>query len=381
MKKNVMKFAAVAALAVALSACKKSENNDDDTITLALLYLVDQTSGNCVTLSKDDAAHSGAAGAGDGKPTYTATGTTRPKAACANSFNTAFIIKNDEAALTSAQANFQAAIDKANAADTNCTGTNSVSAALQTAKTALTLTAVQQALAADGGVCTQLGANGGSLNLLNFSGNTVSIDPNSEYLGKTVYLCSSEKAKETRIAILSLATFSTIAGSVATDMATHLAFKQKTAAVTASNFKWTSDATTKGRLISVSELTTAAKSGAALVAFGIAGQLIQANPANAVGTAARACAKGLLSKESEAAQNIAFALHDGTVGLNGAITGGVLDSIITTAQAEAVKEVLFTSLNCKYGDFDEEAAGNKTTVGTETNVKNIGTCPTTYPRY
>ncbi len=67
-----MKFAAVAALTVALSACKKSES-DDDTITLALLYLVDQTSGNCVTLAKNDAAHAGG-GAGDGKPTYTATG-------------------------------------------------------------------------------------------------------------------------------------------------------------------------------------------------------------------------------------------------------------------------------------------------------------------
>ncbi|AVV50878.1 Putative lipoprotein [Leptospira santarosai] len=33
MKRNVMRFAAVAALTVALSACKKSEDNDDDTIT------------------------------------------------------------------------------------------------------------------------------------------------------------------------------------------------------------------------------------------------------------------------------------------------------------------------------------------------------------
>lgn len=72
MKENVIKFAAVVALTVALSACKKSES-DDDTITLALLYLVDQTSGNCVSISKNDAANPGG-GAGDGKPTYTATG-------------------------------------------------------------------------------------------------------------------------------------------------------------------------------------------------------------------------------------------------------------------------------------------------------------------
>ncbi|WP_080600889.1 lipoprotein LipL36 [Leptospira borgpetersenii] len=375
MKKNVMKFAAVAALTVALSACKKSES-DDDTITLALLYLVDQTSGNCVTLAKNDAAHAGG-GAGDGKPTYTATGTTRPKAACAASFNTVFIINNVEAVASSVKAAYQAAKDKSDAAGANCAA---VGTSLQTAIDAVTSLKVEQTLANGGGLCSNAGT-GWNLNLLVAGGSTVSVDPNSEYFGKTVLACPSEQAKEKQIAFLNVLTFSTIAGSVATDMATNLIFKQKTAAVTASNLKWTSDAATKGRLINVSELTTVGKSGATLVAFGVAGQIIQANPANAIGTATRACAKDLLSKESEAAQNIAFALHDQAAGFNGAITGGVVDSIITTAQAESVKEVLFTSLQCKYGDFDEEAAGNKTTVGTETNVKNIGTCPTTYPRY
>ncbi|MBE8364732.1 lipoprotein LipL36 [Leptospira borgpetersenii] len=375
MKKNVMKFAAVAALAVALSACKKSES-DDDTITLALLYLVDQTSGNCVTLAKNDAAHAGG-GAGDGKPTYTATGTTRPKAACAASFNTVFIINNVEAVASSVKAAYQAAKDKSDAAGANCAA---VGTSLQTAIDAVTSLKVEQTLANGGGLCSNAGT-GWNLNLLVAGGSTVSVDPNSEYFGKTVLACPSEQAKEKQIAFLNVLTFSTIAGSVSTDMATNLIFKQKTAAVTASNLKWTSDAATKGRLINVSELTTVGKSGATLVAFGVAGQIIQANPANAIGTATRACAKDLLSKESEAAQNIAFALHDQAAGFNGAITGGVVDSIITTAQAESVKEVLFTSLQCKYGDFDEEAAGNKTTVGTETNVKNIGTCPTTYPKY
>ncbi|WP_081100664.1 lipoprotein LipL36 [Leptospira weilii] len=375
MKKNIMKFAAVAALTVALSACKKSES-DDDTITLALLYLVDQTSGNCVTLSKNDAAHAGG-GAGDGKPTYTATGSTRPKAACAASFNTVFIINNVEAVASSVKAAYQAAKDKSDTAGANCAA---VSTSLQTAIDAVTSLKVEQTLAASGGFCSNAGT-GWNLNLLVAGGSIVSVDPNSEYFGKTVLACPSEQAKEKQIALLNTLNFSTIAGSVATDMATNLTFKQKTAAVTASNYKWTSDAASKGRLINVSELTTVGKSGAALVAFGAAGQIIQANPANAIGTATRACAKDLLSKESETAQNIAFALHDQAAGFNGAITGGVIDSIITTAQAESVKEVLFTSIQCKYGDFDEEAAGNKTTVGTETNVKNIGTCPTNYPKY
>ncbi|MDI7235019.1 lipoprotein LipL36 [Leptospira santarosai] len=377
MKRNVMRFAAVAALTVALSACKKSEDNDDDTITLALLYLVDQTSGNCVTITKDDTAHSGAAGAGDGKPTYLATGTTTPKAACSGSFNTVFIVSNAEAVANSVKAAYQAAKDKADASGSNCTA---VSAGLQTTIDAVTSLKVEQTLAAGGGLCSNAGT-GWSLNPLALGGRIVSVDPNAQYVGKTVLACSSEQAKEKNITFLNTLIFSTITGSVATDMATNLAFKQKFAAVTASNYKWTSDAASKGRLINVAELTAAGKSGAALVAFGTAGLIIGNNPANAVGTAARACAKDILSKESEAAQNVAFALHDQTAGFSGAITGGVLDSIITTAQAESVKEVLFSSLTCKYGDFDEEAAGNKTTVGTETNVKNIGTCPTTYPKY
>ncbi|EMF92126.1 putative lipoprotein [Leptospira santarosai str. ST188] len=363
-----MRFAAVAALTVALSACKKSEDNDDDTITLALLYLVDQTSGNCVAITKNDAAHSGAAGAGDGKPTYTATGTTRPKAACSGSFNTVFIVNNAEAVANSVKAGYQAAKDKADTAGANCKGANQTSASLQTGIDNATVLKIEQSLAASAGNSCLILGTGWNLSLLNF-GNRLSVDPNPEYFGKTVYACSSEQAKEIQIAFLKLQVISTITGSVATDMATNLAFEQKTAAVTASNFKWTAAAAAAGRLINVSELTTAGKSGAALVAFGTALQLNNA-----------ACAKDILSKESEAVQNIAFALHDQTAGFNGAFTGGVVDNVITTAQAETVKEVLFNNLTCKYGDFDEEAAGNKTTVGTETNVKNIGTCPVTYPK-
>nr|AAC12923.1 outer membrane lipoprotein LipL36 [Leptospira kirschneri] len=364
MRRNIMKIAAVAALTVALTACK-SDDDDDDVVMLALLYLADQTSGNCVTLTKDDAAHNGAAGAGDGKPTYTATGNTRPKAACAGTFNTVFIVNDAEAVATSVKAAYQAAKDKAVASGSNCAA---VSTALQAATDLVTSLKVQQTLASTG-FCANLGTDW-NLNLLTFGGSSVSVDPNSEYFGKTVLVCPSEQPKQKQIVLLSSLNFSTIAGSVATDMTTNLAFRQKSAAVTASNFKWTADAAAKGRLINVTELTTAGKSGAALVAF-----------RSAALAGAATCAKDILSKESEEAQRIAFSLHDQGAGFNGAVTGVVLDSIITTAQAQSATEVLFTSLTCKYGDFDEENTGNKTTVGTETNVKNTGTCPATYPRY
>ncbi|WP_244247640.1 hypothetical protein [Leptospira yasudae] len=51
MKKNIMKFAAVIALTVAFAACKK-DDKDDNTTTAALLYMLDQTSGNCATTLK-----------------------------------------------------------------------------------------------------------------------------------------------------------------------------------------------------------------------------------------------------------------------------------------------------------------------------------------
>ncbi|EMS83582.1 lipoprotein LipL36 [Leptospira noguchii] len=388
MRRNIMKIAAVAALAVALTACK-GDDDDDDVVMLALLYLADQTSGNCVTITKDDGAHPGA-GAGDGKPTYTAIGTTKPKAACSGSYNVAVIVNNAEAVVNSVKASYQAAKDKADTAGSNCTGANQTSASIQTVIDGVTVLKVEQTLAGIpaggnniGSYCATNGT-GWNLNPLALGGSTVSTDP--AYFGKTVYACASEQAKEKLLSGLSVNNYSTIAGSVATDMATSLIFKQKTAAVSASNFNWTADAAAKGRLINVTELTTAGKSGAALIAFTTAnlinlGSIILA-PAAA--TTARACAKAILANESTEAQGIAAALHDFNIAnltfFAGAATGTVTGDIITTAQAAEVKEVLFSSLSCKYGDFDEENTGNKTTVGTETNVKNIGTCPTTYPK-
>ncbi len=392
MRRNIMKIAAVAALAVALTACK-GDDDDDDVVMLALLYLADQTSGNCVTITKDDGAHPGA-GAGDGKPTYTAIGTTKPKAACSGSYNVAVIVNNAEAVVNSVKASYQAAKDKADTAGSNCTGANQTSASIQTVIDGVTVLKVEQTLAGIpaggnniGSYCATNGT-GWNLNPLALGGSTVSTDP--AYFGKTVYACASEQAKEKLLSGLSVNNYSTIAGSVATDMATNLIFKQKTAAVTASNFKWTADAAAKGRLINVTELTTAGKSGAALIAFTIANlinaQFVNLGAGAAPGAVtARACAKAILANESTEAQGIAAALHDNSQAaltfFAGAATGSfTTGDIITTAQAAEVKEVLFSSLTCKYGDFDEENTGNKTTAGTEANVKNIGTCPATYPK-
>ncbi|WP_082278343.1 lipoprotein LipL36 [Leptospira interrogans] len=367
MRRNIMKIAAVAALTVALTACK-SDDDDDDVVMLALLYLADQTSGNCVTITKSDAN-------GDGIPTYTATGTTKPKAACSGNFNTVAIVGNSAAVADSVKASYQAAIDKADASGSNCPNTKLFLANFMTNATTLK---VDQALATSFSCSSAAGAllTGWNLNPLTLGGSSVSVDP--AYFGKTVYACSSEKAKENLLIRLNANTFSTVAGSVATDMATNLAFRQKSAAVTASNFKWTADAAAKGRLLNVTELTAAGKSGAALLAFTFA-----------IVNGERTCAKDILSKESEDVQRTAAALFDfdpaNFTFFAGAMTGATLpaqiNSVITTAQAESVTEVLFSKLACQYGDFDEEAVGNKQTVGTEANVKISGTCPTTYPKY
>ncbi|KAA1269048.1 lipoprotein LipL36 [Leptospira interrogans] len=370
MRRNIMKIAAVAALTVALTACK-GDDDDDDVVMLALLYLADQTSGNCVTLSKAD-------GNGDGIPTYTATGTTRPKGACSNAYNVQVIVNNPEAVVASVQASYQAAKVKTDAAGSNCAV---VSTYLQSQSNNATTLKVQQSLATN--TCLVSGT-GWNLTPLTFGG-FFSVDP--AYLGKTVYACSSEKAKENLLVGLNINSYSTIAGSVATDMATNLAYQQKLTAVSASNFKWTADAAAKGRLINVTELTTVGKSGATIVAFNsIQNAAIAAVGAgNVAGAlAAASCAKDLLAKEPEEVQKIAFALYDPANNFKGAVTGGpgaLVDSTITTAQAQSVTEVLFSSLTCQYGDFDEEATGNKQTVGTEANVKINGTCPATYPKY
>ncbi|MBM9579333.1 lipoprotein LipL36 [Leptospira sp. 201903070] len=376
MNKNIFKFTAMLALMTALAACKPKED-DNTELLLALAFLADQTSGNCVTLSKTDAAPGGP---GDGLPTYTATATTRPKAACNGTFNTVFIVGNSEAVAESSKASYQAAIDKANAGGANCTGAGQTVATLQATKDAVTALKVDQTLAANA-FCMPAGT-GWNLNPLALGGTVVSIDP--AYFGKTVIACSSEQAKAKYLEFLSSFNISTVSGSAATDMATNLTFRRKTAAVAASNFKWTAEAANAGRLINVSELTTSGQAGATLLAFGTAQQINAAAivGGNAAGaTTARACAKALIANESEAVQGIAASLHDVAGGFTGAMTGGVLGEIITTAQAEAVKEVLFLNLTCRYGDFNEEAAANLSTVGTETNVKNNGLCPASYPKY
>ncbi|QOI52030.1 lipoprotein LipL36 [Leptospira interrogans] len=402
MRRNIMKIAAVAALTVALTACK-GDDDDDDVVMLALLYLADQTSGNCVTLTKDDGAAPGST-VGDGKPTYTATGSTKPKAACNSIYGVEVIVNNSQAVVDSVKANYQAVVDKANAAGTACKGTGSTAARFQAAINALDTDDIDRTLAGgNGSGCALSGGNAWNLNPLALGTSRLSLDP--AHLGKTVYACSSEIAKTTLLASLSAPILSTIAGSVATDMATNLAYKRKQVAVTANNYGWTTEAAAAGRLINVSELTTAIQAGPALVAYSTSltmvvedsGQAppIPANPAHI--QTDLDCMKALIESESETTKKIATALYDplvfaGPILVSGSGFGGTatpagfpvvtpVGSVITTAQAAEVKEVLFLGLTCRYGDFDEENTNNKIQVGTETNVKINGTCPATYPKY
>lgn len=53
------RWIAVATLAMALVACKKSDDGNDDVVTAGLLYFLDQTSGNCATIFKMSATQYG----------------------------------------------------------------------------------------------------------------------------------------------------------------------------------------------------------------------------------------------------------------------------------------------------------------------------------
>ncbi|WP_147455774.1 hypothetical protein [Leptospira yasudae] len=55
MKQNMTKWIAVATLAMALVACKKSDDGNDDVVTAGLIYFLDQTSGNCASINKVNA--------------------------------------------------------------------------------------------------------------------------------------------------------------------------------------------------------------------------------------------------------------------------------------------------------------------------------------
>ncbi|MBM9501224.1 hypothetical protein JWG44_13285 [Leptospira sp. 201903071] len=69
MKNNIMKLAAIVALTVAFAACKPKDS-DDNTTTTALLFLLDQTSGNCAVVSRTNST------------LYTASLTVIPKGGC-----------------------------------------------------------------------------------------------------------------------------------------------------------------------------------------------------------------------------------------------------------------------------------------------------------
>lgn len=117
------KWIAVATLAMALVACKKSDDGNDDVVTAGLIYFLDQTSGNCASIMKMNAT------------TYAATLTSIPKGGC----NQATIAGTD---LTSAKAiraaQYDGAITIANSIGCSAAAITTLTNAKNTALNAMT---------------------------------------------------------------------------------------------------------------------------------------------------------------------------------------------------------------------------------------------------
>jgi hypothetical protein len=86
MNKKILTLGLVLAMAFAFN-CKKDDDSDDDTTLFALLFLADQTSGKCATVSKSGT-------------TYTATLTTVPKGGCSTSQTREVAIERSRTNLT-----------------------------------------------------------------------------------------------------------------------------------------------------------------------------------------------------------------------------------------------------------------------------------------
>lgn len=119
-----MKFAAVIALTVAFAACKK-DDKDDTIVTTGLLYLLDQTSGNCASITKTNATQ------------YTVNLSSIPKGGC----NQATILGSDltsRKAILSAQ--YDGAIAIANSIGCSAAAITTLTNAKNTAINAITQT-------------------------------------------------------------------------------------------------------------------------------------------------------------------------------------------------------------------------------------------------
>lgn len=130
---------------LALISCKK-DNKDESTTNTLFLYLLDQASGNCATISKSTTS---------GVTTYTATANGVPKGGCNESTLASYVATPAEAK-TKSDSDYDARLAVLNS-HSEC---SAIATAVTVLKNAVTATTIETAAAASSTGCTAVGGQG-----------------------------------------------------------------------------------------------------------------------------------------------------------------------------------------------------------------------------
>jgi hypothetical protein len=274
----------ILAMSGILFNCSK-EKKDDSTQNLLLLFLLDQSSGNCSTIVKTTSGTSS---------TYTATGNGVPKGGCTSASLAPTYVTDSSAAKTASDASYDKLLAVTASPVSNCSTYATTISNLKSNTTASTISAAATASSTG---CT-----------------TVGLD------GRTVYCTTSANATTNQ----ALTQYSVVS-SVATDMSTNITSKRKIAKLDVSSTGFTSTN------IDASTLTTAAElaviSSAAYLDWFFATILGQSS-----------CALAIMTSNSASIKSVVGKLNGGSVSSS---------SGITTTDAASIVPIINGS--CRYG--------------------------------
>lgn len=319
--KNSIKVISTLSLVLFLAADCQKKKEDNTGKNLALLFLLDQNSGNCVTISKSTAA--------DGKVTYNASGSAIPKGGCNSATMDSNLYSTSSSEVLTASQGYYDALKAVFDTDTSCSALSTASTA---AKSSLTSTAIDT---------TKSGLTSGASGC-GFVGYRVT----GTKLG-VAYICKDD----TSITQFKARTSYQSVSSVATDMADKITDLKAFLTASKATSGLTDSAIAAARPASAAEMTILGS-----VAF------------TATLTAAfssTTCATALATKNADVKS------------LYTSMAGASTSLGITTSDAAKVASAVLAYFNtptCGYGTGF--TANSSASVGSKTY-----TCPTSYPQF
>jgi hypothetical protein len=299
--RNKLKYVIMIIITLFLSLCSKEEKSNNNNTILGLL-LLDQLSGNCVSISKDTTT-----------TTYTGTGYLVPKGGCnASTLDTSLYTTSPSEAKAAIDTYYDAMISEYSKSS-SCSSLSTASTVAKNATTVAGLTALQNNLSS--GSCTL-----GGIRVVN-----------SKY--SLIALCKDDSSITIQKAKLQYLNVS----SVATDMATKLTDLKLATTNGNSVYGFTTSAIANMRPLNPTELGIL--SSQAYFAF-----------SGAISNSSVDCAKAIISSNPSIKSYIT------------STTGKVYTS---QTDADSITEVLTNSLTCRYGSgFTEVTTAATSTTST-----------------